>query len=135
MEQDKKSLWIKYVVAFIVGCAIVLFVFSIKGFFGTDKKQNIQLLHDAFFTAGALLMLFSGFLYVSDEGVFLGFGFAMSRAIKALIPGKKDYETYAQYRERKTGSAKGKKGKHCLLLTGLFFFLISLIFLAVWYNV
>ena len=135
MEKDKKSILIKYGVCFVVASAIVLFVFSLKGFFGSDTKQNIQLLHDAFFTAGALLMLFSGFQYVSGEGVFLSLGFIGSRVIKAFIPGPKEYETYAQYRERKEGSGKKSKGKHCILLTGLFFFLLSLIFLAVWYKI
>ena len=135
MEEEKNFSWIKYVVSFVVGCAIVLFVFSLKGFFGTDKKQNIQLLHDAFFTAGALLMLFSGFQYVSGEGVFLGLGFIWQRVLHALIPGKWDYENYQQYRERKEGAIKQRKGKHCIFLTGLFFFLISLIFLAIWYKI
>ena len=134
MKQDKKSVWIKYAVSFVVACGIVIFVFSLKGFFGTDKKQNIQLLSDAFFTAGALLMLYSGFMYVSGEGMFVSLGFIGTKVIQALIPGKRDKETYAQYRERKTGVSKEQKGKHCVFLTGLFFFLISLIFVAIWYK-
>ena len=134
MEKDKKTLLTKYIICFVVATAIVLFMFSLKGFFGTDKKQNMQILHDAFFTSGALLMLFSGLLYVSGEGIFLGVGFVFGKALKALIPfAYKEYETYEQYRERKLGSVK-KKGGSAIFLTGLIFFLISLIFLAIWYQ-
>jgi hypothetical protein len=133
--KDKKTILIRYIVCFFVAVAIVLFVFSIKGFFTTDTKQNMQILHDAFFTAGALLMLFSGLLYVSGEGIFLGVGFVFSRAIKALIPfSHKDNETYAQYRERKSEKVK-KTSDNCIFFTGLFFFLISLVFLWFWYQI
>lgn len=133
MNKDKKSALIRYIVCFIVASAIVLFVFSLKGFFGTDAKQNMQLLHDAFFTSGVLMMLFCGLLYVSGEGMFLSLGFIFNKVIKSLIPfSHKEHETYAQYCERK-GHTKSK-GNRAILLTGLFFFLISLIFLAIWYQ-
>ncbi len=94
----------------------------------------MRLLHDAFFSSGALLMLFSGLLYVSGEGAFLGIGYALGRAIKALIPfTRKDHETYAQYRERKLGKGK-KKGDGCIFFTGLLFFLISVVFVIIWYQ-
>ena len=134
MEQDKKSILIRYIACFCVASLIVFFVFVIKGFFEDTAKENMQILHDAFFTSGALLMLFSGLLYVSGEGVFLGVGYALGRAVRALIPfSKKPHETYAQYRERKTSGEK-QKSDHSLFFTGLFFFLISLIFLAIWYQ-
>ena len=134
MGNEKKNVWTRYIVCLIVGAVIVGFVFLLRGFYRDDAKQNIQLLNDAFFSAGALLMLFSGLLYVSGEGVFLGLGYVVGRAVKALIPiSRKEHETYAQYRERKTGK-KPSKGDHCLLITGLFYFLISLLFLAIWYQ-
>ena len=109
-------------------------VFAIKGFFTSDAKANIQILHDAFFAAGALLVLFAGLLFVSGEGVFLGVGYAMGRAIKALIPfSRKEHETYAQYRERKIGKHK-RNGESCLFFTGLFFVAVSIIFLVIWYQ-
>lgn len=134
MEKDIKSILKKYLVCFCVASGLVLAVFAIKGFFTSDAKMNIQILHDAFFSAGALLILFAGLLYVSGEGAFLGIGYALGRAIKALIPfSRKEHETYAQYRERKTGKHKGS-GEGCLFFTGLFFVLISVIFLIIWYQ-
>ncbi|MBE5740232.1 MAG: DUF3899 domain-containing protein [Clostridiales bacterium] len=129
MEKDKKALLTKYLICFCVAVGIVLFVFAIKSF-----DINITVLCDAFTTAGMLLILFSGLLYVSDEGIFIGFGFAMKRALRVFIPMyRKDEETYAEYRERKTGKKKSD-GKICIFFTGLFFFLIGMIFLIVWYQ-
>ena len=129
MEQETKSRIIRYLICLAVGAGIVLTVFALKGFAMETKKETMQLLHDAFFSAGALMILFSGLLYVSGEGAFLGIGYALGRAVRALIPfSNKPHETYAQYRERKTGERK--KSDHALLLTGLFFFVVSLIFLS-----
>ena len=134
MEQETKTAILRYLVAFLVACGIVVVVLAMRGFFQTSAKENMRLLHDAFFAAGALMMLFSGLLYVSGEGAFLGIGYAVGRAVKALIPfSKKEHETYAQYRERKLGKGK-KKGDACIFFTGLFFFLISVVFVIIWYQ-
>lgn len=133
MEKEKKALLIRYLVCFCVALVIVFTVFVIKGFFTGDAKANIQLLIDAFFTAGILFVLFSGMLYVSSEGALLGVRYVFGRAFKALfIPfGRKDHETYAQYRERKLGTKKSGIGTP-IFLTGLLFVVVSLIFLIIW---
>ncbi len=134
MEQDKKRAWRKYLVCFCVGLSIVFIVFAIKGFAFGDAKNSMHLLHDAFFSAGALLMLFAALLFVSGEGAFWGIGYAFRGLVKIFIPTlRQNHETYAQYRERKTATAKGK-GDGALFFTGLFFVLISLIFLIIWYQ-
>ena len=80
------------------------------------------------------MVLFFGLLYVSGEGAFLGIGYALTWAFKALIPlGRKTQETYAQYRERKLGKEK-KKRNHSVLFIGLLFIAISIIFLVIWYQ-
>ena len=135
MEEEKKSLLIRYIVCFCVGVGLVLAIFSIKGFSADDAKYNIQLLHDAFFSSGALLMLFSAMLYLSSEGALLGLTYVFGRALKAVfIPfGRKDEESYADYRERKLGGKKGDTGG-AIFWTGLFFVIISVVFLIIWYR-
>ena len=95
----------------------------------------MQILHDAFFTAGILFVLFSGMLFLSSEGAFLGVGYVLGRAVKAVfLPfGRKDHETYAQYRERKLGTKKSSGGG-AIFLTGLLFVIVSIIFLIIWYQ-
>jgi hypothetical protein len=134
VEKDKKSVLIRYLVCFCVAIFITFLALWIKGFFKDTAKENMQVLHDAFFSAGALLMLFSGLLYVSGEGVFLGIGYALKSVARIFVPmSNRKMETYAEYRERKTGGEK-PKNTHSIFFTGLFFFLISLIFLAIWYQ-
>jgi hypothetical protein len=95
----------------------------------------MQILIDAFFSAGILFVLFSGLLFVSGEGALLGVSYVFGRAIKAVfVPfGRKDHETYAQYRERKLGTKKSGIGTP-IFLTGLLFVVVSLIFLIIWYQ-
>ena len=134
MEKDKKALLIRYIVCFCVACGMVLGVFALKGFFTGNAKDNMQLLHDAFFTAGILMVLFSGMLFVAGEGAFLGIGYVLERAFKALIPlGRREHESYAQYRERKLGKKKANSGTP-IFLTGLLFVVVSVVFLIIWYQ-
>ena len=135
MEKEKKALLIRYIVSFCVASGLVLIVFTLKGFFTDNAKQNIQLLHDAFFASGALLMLFSAMLYLSSEGALLGISYVFGKAIKAVfIPfGRKDQETYAQYRERKLGNKKNVAGG-TIFLVGLLFVIVSVVFLIIWYQ-
>ncbi len=134
MEKDKKALLIRYIVCFCVACGMVLGVFALKGFFTGNAKDNMQLLHDAFFSAGILMVLFSGMMFVAGEGAFLGVGYVLERAFKALIPlGRREYESYAQYRERKLGKKKVNSGTP-IFLTGLLFVVVSIVFLIIWYQ-
>ena len=135
MENESKLILKRYIICFCVAAGLVVAALAIRGFFTSDTKANIQLLTDAFFAAGALMMLFSGLLFVSGEGMFLGIGYALGRAVKALIPfSRKEHETYAQYRERKVGNHK-KSSEGCIFLTGLFFVLVSVVFLIIWYQI
>ena len=65
MEQEKKSLLIKYLICFGVASLIALAVIWIKGFFTDSVAVNIQILSDAFFVSGILLTSFAGLLYNS----------------------------------------------------------------------
>ena len=115
----------------IVGFAII----ALKGFFADNLRVNLQILSDSFFASGILFMLVYGLLFISSEGGFIGIGFALKRAIRVFVPiYRKNEETFAQYRERKLAKKSGR-GDSCIFFTGLFFFLISLIFLVIWYNV
>ena len=129
MNNDKKALLKKYLICFCVGAGIVFFVFAIKGF-----NINVTVLCDAFTTAGLLMMLFFGLLFVSSEGVFISLGYIFKRTLRFFIPMyKKDEETYAQYRERKSENLSGK-GDSSIFFTGLFLFLVGIVFLVIWYQ-
>ncbi len=133
MKDENKALLIKYAICFGVASAITLIVFWIKGFFTDSLAVNIQILSDGFFVSGALFTLFAGMMFVSGEGALIGIGFVLRNVVQAFIPmGRKNHEFYAQYRERKLKSMK-KSGDHCILITGLFFLLVGIIFTVIWY--
>ena len=133
MKIEKKQLLIKYAVCFLVASLITVAVFWAKDFFTDSLAVNIQVLSDGFSVSGILFVLFAGLLYVSGEGALLGISFVVRHVFLTFIPmGRKQHETYAQYRERKIGRTKRSDG-HCILFTGLFFLAIGVVFTIIWY--
>lgn len=136
MQQEKKSLLIKYLICFCVASLITVCVFWIGGFFTDNVGVNIQLLSDGFVVSGTMLLMFAGMLFISSEGALIGIGFVLRSVAQILIPmGRRNHEFYAQYRERKLAERKAKASKdHCLLVVGLFFLIIGIIFTIIWYT-
>ena len=133
MKQETKEKLIKYGVCFGVEALIAFLVIWSKGFFTDRAAVNIQILSDAFFVSGILMTLFACMLYISGEGGLIGIGFVLRNVVLAFVPmGRARHEKYIDYRERKLKAAK-KPGDHCMLLTGLFFLAIGIIFTAIWY--
>jgi hypothetical protein len=133
VKQENKALLTKYLVCFGIASAIAIVVFAIKGFFTDSLAVNIQILSDGFSVSGILFLLFAGMWYISGEGALIGIGYVMRNVALAFIPmGRKKQEVYAQYRERKLKEIK-KSGDHCILLTGLVFFIIGAVLTVIWY--
>lgn len=134
MNNEKKKVLTKYAVCFGVASAITLAVFAIKGFFTDRIETNIGILADGFTVSGILLTLFAGMLFVSGEGAFIGIGFVLRNIAQAFIPmGRRNHEFYGQYRERKMSELK-KQGDHCILVVGLGFLAIGVLFTIIWYT-
>lgn len=128
MKQDKKVLLIKYITCFGIASLIAFLVFLIQGFFTDRVEVNIQLLADGFFVPGILFTLLSGMLYVINEGIFIGIGYIFRNIILTFLPmGRAKQELYADYRERKM-SEKKISNDSCILVTGLVFLALSIIF-------
>ena len=133
MKQETKATLTKYAICFGIEALIAFLVIWSKGFFVESAAVNIQILSDAFFVAGVLMTLFAGMLYVSGEGALIGIGFVLRNAVLAFIPmGRAKHERYADYRERKLSEAK-QHNDLCILLTGLFFLVMGIIFTVIWY--
>ena len=123
----------KYAICFGVEALIAFLVIWSKGFFTQDTAVNIQILSDAFFVSGILMTLFAGMLYVSGEGALIGIGFVLRNVVLAFVPmGRAKHGLYADYRERKLSEAK-RRNDRCILVTGLFFLAIGIIFTVIWY--
>lgn len=139
MKEGNKSLLIKYAICVIVASLILGIVVWSKFNQAEDFELAapsfiFQVLSDGFSVSGILLVLFSGLMFVSGEGALLGIGFVMRNVLLWFVPmGKMHQESYQQYRERKIGRTK-KSGNGCILVTGLVFLLIGVIFTIIWYT-
>ena len=133
MEQEKKVTFRNYAICFGVEVLIAFLVIWSRGFFTQSAAVNLQILADAFFVAGILMTLFAGMLYVSGEGALIGIGFVLRNAVLTFIPmGRARQERYADYRARKIKEAK-KHNDRCILVTGLIFLFIGIVFTVIWY--
>lgn len=132
MKPEKKVLLRNYIICFGIASAITLIVFGIKGFFTDNVGVNIQILSDGFFVSGIFLTLFAGFLYIGSEGALIGISYVLRNVILAFVPmGRTRHEKYSQYRERKL-SERRESNNSCVLVIGLVFLLIGIIFSIIW---
>lgn len=134
MTQENKVTLRNYAVCFGIEALIAFLVIWSKGFFTHSAAVNIQILSDAFFVSGVLMTLFAGMMYVSGEGALIGIGFVLRNVVLTFIPmGRARHERYADYRARKLSGSK-KHGNSCILVTGLIFLFIGIIFTVIWYT-
>ena len=135
VNEEKKTILRKYGICLCVASFITFMVISINGFFTDSAAVNIQILSDGFFISGMLMLFFAGMMYVSGEGALIGIGYILKCVVQAFVPmGRKNHEKYQDYRERKLGEKKAP-GDRCILVTGLVFLTIGIIFMVIWYTV
>lgn len=133
MKENKKVSLRNYGICVGVEALLAFLVIWSKGFFAHSLAVNIQILSDAFFVSGVLMTLFAGLMYVSAEGALIGIGFVLRNVVLAFIPmGRLRHERYADYRARKLNNAK-KSNMHDVLVTGLIFLFIGIVFTVIWY--
>lgn len=133
MKEESRVTFRNYAICFGVEVLIAFLVIWSKGFFTQRAAVNIQILSDAFFVSGILMTLFAGMMYVSSEGALIGIGFVLRNVVLTFIPmGRAKHEKYADYRERKLSEAKKHKNSH-ILITGLIFLFIGIVFTVIWY--
>ena len=133
MISEKKNLLLKYAVCIGVALLITVAVFWSKGFFTDSAAVNIQILSDGFFVSGIVVSAVAGLLFVGGEGMFISLGFVFRNVVLTFIPGgRKKHERYADYRARKLEGLK-KEGDHCILVTGLSFLALGVLFSVIWY--
>lgn len=133
MKQGNKVTLRNYAICFGIEALIAFLVIWSKGFFAHSVAVNIQILSDAFFVSGILMTLFAGMMYVSGEGALIGIGFVLRNVVLAFVPmGRARHERYADYRARKLSEAK-KHNNSCILVAGLIFLFIGIVFTVIWY--
>ena len=133
MKKETKSVLIKYLICFGVASLITVVIFAIQGFFTDNVAVNMQILADGFSISGALMLAYAGVMFISGEGAFIGIGFVMKTVAQMFIPmGRKNHEFYADYREKQLAKLK-KTEDHCVLITGLAFLAVGIVFMIIWH--
>ena len=135
MKQETKETLRNYAICVGIEAVIAFLVIWSKGFFAHSAAVNIQILSDAFFVAGILMTLYAAMVYISDEGGLIGIGFVLRNAVLAFIPmARARHEKYADYRARKMSQSK-KHNNSYVLVTGLAFLFVGIVFTVIWYTV
>ena len=135
MKQETKETLRNYAICVGIEAVIAFRVIWSKGFFAHRAAVNIQILSDAFFVAGILMTLYAAMVYISDEGGLIGIGFVLRNAVLAFVPmGRARHEKYADYRARKMSQSK-KHNNSYVLVTGLAFLFVGIVFTVIWYTV
>ena len=135
MKEETKVKLRNYGICVGIELVIAICVIWSKGFFAHSAAVNVQILSDAFFVAGILMTLFACMMYISGEGALIGIGFVLRNVVLTFIPmGREKHELYADYRARKLKEAKKRSNGH-ILVTGLIFLSIGIIFTTIWYLV
>jgi hypothetical protein len=137
VKPENKALLIKYIVCFCVASAITAAIIVLKYSLNNNPSEKISVLSvlsDGFTVSGVLMILFAGMMFVSGEGALIGIGFVLRNIVLAFVPaGRMRHEKYADYRERKMAEAK-KTSDHSILVTGLVFLAIGIVFIFIWYS-
>ena len=135
MKDKTVSKWVKYCVTAVFGALLAAAVLSLRDFsWSLEPAERYRILCDAFTFPGLLLILTAALLALSNEGALLGVGYVTSIALRGLIPGMgSKQETYAEYRERKTGKGRAK-GYGFLLVVGLAYLALAILFLLLFYH-
>lgn len=130
MEKNKRAIFLKYLIAFLVATAIFFTVISIRNIFTlTDRQKIIGALSDGFTIPGVLFICLGLLVWLANLGSFHGIGYVMKHLFTMLIPlSKKNHETYADYIETR----KKTNGFSFLFIIGGFFLSLGILFLLLY---
>ncbi len=126
---------IRYLITAGVGLVIALSVSFVKSLYWLEDITDImQALSDCFVVPGLFLILFGLLVVCSNGGTFdmLGFGTKKVISVFKRHPSEKDRESFYEYRNRKQ---EGKRSFGYLIIVGVVFLAIGMIFFVLCYNV
>lgn len=126
---------IRYLITAGVGLVIALCVSFVKSLYWLEDITDImQALSDCFVVPGLFLILFGLLVVCSNGGTFdmLGFGTKKVISVFKRHPSEKDRESFYEYRNRKQES---KRSFGYLIIVGVVFLAIGMVFFVLCYNV
>ncbi len=136
MGFNKKTL-ISIAVQLVIAVALAVLAASVQGFkLAGELWLNCRYLSDGFFIVAVLFTGMGVLLWVSTTGFFDIFGYAMKSLLVLFSPLVKpgEHPHYYEYKCEKEAKRKGKPITHTVLIVGLILLAMSLICLALYYN-
>ena len=137
MKQKITKTLIKYGVTIAVGGLMSFAVIALHGYAeAATELERCRILADAFTIPGVVLILCAALVWISNEGMFYGLSYVVSRAARSFIPlgsTLEKHEIYADYVQRKR-STGGVKGYGFIFFTGLAYMAVAVFFIIRFYN-
>lgn len=124
-----------YLITAVVGIAITVAIICGKQIWAADStKVVMQILSDAFFVPGVLLAGVGLIIFASNGGAFdmLGFAVLLFFNLFRKDVNKRKYKDFYEYRQAKKDK---KRSMAFMLIIGLIFIAIAVIFIIVYANV
>ena len=126
--------YVKYLITAAVGMAIAVAYALVKDVFSqTDTQEVLKILCDAFFIPAVFITSFGGLVCASNGGTFDMISYGVQRLFGLLQKDvtKVKHRTFHDYREERQ---KKNRSFGYLLVVGLAFLLVSIVFLIIYSN-
>lgn len=136
MGLNKKTL-ITMTVQLVIALTLAVLAASSQGFsLEGELYLNCRYLSDGFFIVAVLFVGMGTLLWVSTTGFFDIFSYAMKSLLVLFSPLKKpsEHPHFYEYKCEREAKRKGKPITHTVLIVGLILLALSLICLALYYN-
>lgn len=132
--REKMKTVYKYLITAAFGAVLAFIVLLIKDVFHLSQAVDVmKALCDGFFVSGVLIACFGGLVFASNGGVFdmITYGVKNLFWLFKKNPADRKYKDFYEYRE----AMKEKKRSYgYMVIVGLAYIAVSLIFLALYYN-
>lgn len=132
--REKMKTVYKYLITAAFGAVLAFIVLLIKDVFHLSQTVDVmKALCDGFFISGVLIACFGGLVFASNGGVFdmITYGVKNLFWLFKKNPADRKYKDFYEYRE----AMKEKKRSYgYMVIVGLAYIAVSLIFLALYYN-
>lgn len=129
-----KTKLLQYGITTFVVALCSLLIMIVQGLFNTTDYQTImKILTDAFFAPGIIAVCFGLLIVASNGGTFYIFSYGMASFANLFRKdrSKMRYKTYYDYKEAMKDQ---QKPYGFILIVGLAFVAISMIFMIIWLN-
>ena len=125
---------LKYSITVVIGLLMVIGVCDVQNLFGILEPLRIcKILCNAFFISGILLLGVGILVFISKEGMFDGMSYYAGRFMLLFSPKydekRKNMLSYYEYKKAKNRESGGS----FILITGLGFLVVALVFLGLFY--